>query len=32
MVNAVLWVEVVIGIIFVLLRPYTRQAILNYIG
>ena len=32
MVNAVLWVEVVIGIFFVALRLYTRQAILNNIG
>lgn len=32
MINAVLWVEVVVGVIFVGLRLYTRKVILNSIG
>ena len=32
MVNAVLWVEVVIGAFFVALRLYTRKVILNNVG
>lgn len=32
MVNAVLWVEVVVGVIFVGLRLYTRKVLLNNVG
>lgn len=32
MLNAVLWVQIVVGIIFVCLRLYTRRMILRNVG